>query len=381
MTIPDSEKNSTSTTDDMAGNMESLERRMLRLEELSNRQFQDIGLLTRQVTQLRTENDQLKRNGLITATTNSTTVAVVPEYTAPFHNSAEENATDNQDALTSDNTAISIIEEREEVWRRAKESEKDRIQVVYLSSAMQRANYQYPGTFEEQLQRPLCRRSDRPVPIPLLYLAPTDSASRLLSLPKELRMQIWVRAIGADATLRFNWYTRCAFSRAQEELTQTPGAELPRLRLTNSIINEDLRGYAKPVITVAFMESYNMCMHLMSMEKHLRSRITIIKVHTYESELAEDIARTIIQDRGLESNATSIYIVQEYFARQKVRINRMLSWCFKRFSVMSINIHRVVVDLHKEGFDESAYFPKERWVVHSTFRVRRAYANSESPYW
>ena len=352
---------------------------MVRLEELLNRQFRDIGHLTQQVAQLRAENDQLRRNGLITAVNTSAITTAAATYTPPFNNPAEGNNDDDQGALTTTNTVMSTIEEREEVWRRVKESGKDRIQVVYLSSALQPANYQYPGTFEQQLHRPMCWRSDRPIPTSLAYLAPTDSESRLLSLPKELRMQIWVRAIGGEATLRFEWDTRSAGTRPREKLTQVPGAELPQLRLTSSTVNEDLRGYAKPVITVSIVDSWNMCMHLLSMEEHLRSRISIIKVHGYDCELSDEVARTIIRDRGLESNTTSIYGVQEYSAGEMVRYINLLGGLYKRFSVMNIDMHKTVLDIHEERYEEPSTPPKECWVLHSTFRVRRPYGILESP--
>ena len=353
---------------------------MVRLEELSNRQFRIIGHLTQQVAQLRAENDQLRRNGLITVANVSAVTTAAAAYVPPFNSLAGGDGVENQDAMTSTNTIVATDQEREEVWKRVKEDGKARIQVVYRSSAIQPAKYQYPGTFEQQLQRPVCWRSDRPISTSLAYLAPEDSASRLLSLPKELRMQIWIRAIGGEATLGFNWDTRSAGPRPREKLTHVLGAELPLLRLTNSIINEDLRGYAKPVITVSFMNGSSMCMHLVTMEKYLRSRISIIKVHGYDSEVSHDIARTIIRDRGLESNATSIYGVQEYFAGTSVKYINLLGALYKRFSVMNIDMHQIVLELHEERYEEPSTPPKECWVLHSTFRVRRPYGILERPY-
>ena len=380
MVTPDSVKNSAPITGDMAEKMESLERRMLRLEELSNRQFQDIGHLTQQVTQWRADNDQLRRDGLITAANTSTITTAAATYTPPFNSPAAGNTGDDQDALTITNTVEPVLEEREEVWRRAKESGRNRLQVVYDTSVMQHANYQYPSTFEQHLHRPQWWRSDRPIPTSLEYSAPVNSATSLLSLAKELRMQIWVRAVGAEATLGFNWSYRKS-TKPRENLTQVPGSELPRLRLTSSIINEDLKGYAKPVITVLFMAHFDMKMQLIYSRKQLRSRISIIKLHSYDQDLSDERARAITEELGCDSTATSVYGIQGEFARLKHRYDGLLCQYFKRFSIVSMDMHRAALNEHVEGFDDEEYALRERWVLHSTFEVRRAYADSESPYW
>ena len=346
---------------------EALSERITMLEGLHSRQSQ-IARLQEEVARLHMENEQMesafKNSEAVVKELDSqiltmSSVPIAGSVVATTPPASHTNVDEQQPAEPDpDYSCSNDYFERQAglavAWEEAIKQKQRRIQVFYMSPDMRDACHQIPGQIQVDDVPFSIRRLNLGGPMTPKATSqglavPTDCSSRLLELPRELRIKIWKYAIGTDLYADYKWlfYSECCGEGIMTvHRYDPPGQELPRLRLTSRLITNDLENWSKPSVVWSFPDWRSIGYYISRMTRNAATTVSYIDLKCPAS-ISDEVIDAIFEVHwtGEEERVSlSMYGVQDQLPEAyKAQHLQLLGGYFQSVELVTVDIHLAVI--------------------------------------